>query len=223
MDEVERILVDTWNDIETLSCTVEIKSEVTKGLKQLIEGTGTYDYRNKDGKIQVRLRLLNALQVERGPDDVVVTGQKILKIFDGDYFYELQEMHAGGVAQKSWARPGSIQCIGGERLLNQIHQYDDVRFRADETLGKEKWYVYRTSKDGGKVRAVYYIHQSRGLLHKLVLEDDNRGAKSTIIFNKFLLNEPIPDDRFAFKVPEGVEIIDSTQPASADNPAPATP
>ena len=223
MDEVESMLVDMWSRIETLTCTVTGRMDITKGQKQITQGEGSYDYRNTDGRIQIRLRLLNSLSVQVNPEKGVLTGQKILKIYDGEFLYELQEMHAGAVAHKKRARPGDVQFLGGEPLLRQIYRYDDVRLLGDQVMGQEVMYVYQTSKDGGKIRADYYIHQRTGLLHILVVEDDNRGFKSKTSFNAFYINGFIPKDRFDFKVPEGVEIKDLTQSVPGDAAPKATP
>lgn len=220
MDEVERTLIDMWSHIETLRCTVKGRVDIRKGMKHIMEGGGTYDYRNEDGNIQIRLRLLNSLSVELDEEKGILTGQKILKIYDGEFLYELQEMHAGAVAHKRRARPGAVQFIGGEHLIAQIHRYDDVRLLDDQIMGEEVMYVYRTSKDGGRIRADYYIHQRTGLLHILILADDDRGFTSRTTFNEFYLNGFIPKDRFEFKVPEGVEIKDLTQSVSADTASP---
>lgn len=211
-------LLARWDEIQSVSAKIKLEYDQQEGLKQRRSGEGTYDCTKKDEKTLIRMKIYHSMIVERKEmGDWVLTGERILKVYDGEFLYTLDELHAGMTATKSRPSRGQLLFLGGRHLLNQLRRFNNFKRLPDETIDGHTVSVFKGVSDPGNVKTEYYIDQETGLLIKVVTENETRKSKLTMRFTDIQLNPQYAEDHFTFTPPEGVEIQDLTKPDSSPN------
>ena len=219
--ETEERLLARWNDIRSFSAKLSTSFEQREGAKMRFEGEGTYDYLTKDGKTFIRSKQARDVYVDAGGAkatdgtalDRIFTGQRLLKILDGDYVYEVDVRHeqfGGLVVKKLLPHPLAIQFAGGKTLFKWLDQADELRLLPDETLDGKQVYVFETVTLTGRMKTLCFFDKETGILLKLTSEGEQPSLKSTFALSDIQLNVPFSDDHFTYTAPSGVEVQDLT-------------
>jgi hypothetical protein len=154
-------------------------------------------------------------------------------IFDGKYHYTLmisgQEKSAFKMAND---KSVNMNPNDGQAVFAAQRQAGDLRLLPDESVGGKACYVIETvhksagDEASGKAMMVTHYDKKTGVGMKTVSYDQNGKVIMTSETTEVKTGLSIPDDRFVFKVPAGVQVIDSgaaqaqAQAAEADD-APA--
>lgn len=220
--EAEQHLLARWSEVRSFSAKLSTSFEQREGDKMRFTGEGTYDYMTKDGKVFIRSKQARDVYVDangiKAADGTeltqIFTGQRLLKIFDGDYVYEMDERHeqfGGVVVTKRLPDPRNIRFAGGEALFKTLDQADVLRLLPSETLDGKEVYVFETVTTVGRMKTLYYFDKDTGILVKSASEGENPALTSTLALSDIKLNVEFNDEHFKFTPPEGVEVQDLTQ------------
>ena len=226
LEKANRDIIAKWQNYNSVSAKFNLRYDQKKeGAKQDHNTAGTFDCLKKDGRILVRLKSFAKMVIERRKDDFVMTGERLDKIFDGEFLYVLQDIHTGRFAFKRRPNPGEIGVIGGPPLLATIHSAGSVTLAPDEPGDGFSTYVFKTLRRDGQTKADYYVDRETGLLRRLHVQVERLLSDLTITYSDFELNPAFADDYFTFKLPEGIELRDSTETADGATapPPPPTP
>ncbi len=156
-----------------------------------------------------------------------------LMVCDGEFVWTLTDVDGEKSIVKTRAADQTDMVLMDQAYFETLHQNFDLKLLPDETVsGKATWVIQATPReavDDGQIATMFmYFDKETGLSLKSVGKD---AAGSVIMtsLKEVKVNVPVPAGRFVFKVPEGVEVFDATEPEpgatsqSATQPAsPAT-
>lgn len=222
-DAAIRELLAPWEEVQSVSASFATDYERFAGLGERQQAEGTRDCMKKNGNVLVRSSYKNAIAMEKENKEWIVTGQIVLKIFDGEFLYTVDQRHEGKTATKSRLKPGQFQYIGGRRLFSQVLGLDRFSLLPDETIDDKSVYVFEGKAAGGTVTTRSYFDKQTGMLLKMVTEDSIAQTKYTFVLSDIKVNVEFDDDHFTFIPPDGVEVQDLTRRGAVKVPLPAEP
>jgi outer membrane lipoprotein-sorting protein len=224
--EVEKSIQDTWMKQKALAAKLRTSTKLEQmGMSMESKGDGSFEFVRKGEKVQVRTEIKIDATQKMG-DQESKSSQSMLSIVDGDVTYSLQEFMDQKFAAKSRTEPGSVP--EPKQLFEQLRQNHDVALGAEQSVGGRKAYVIEATPKapmpGDPVRKnVLYFDQDSGFMTKMEALGEEGKVFSTFEYVDLKFDAPIPDERFVFKAPEGVEVVDQTAVAEAPTTAPANP
>ena len=143
------------------------------------------------------------------------TETKTLMIADGEFCYTLSETAGQKMAMKMKLDPSKNNT--SKEGFEQMHKDYNLKLLPDEKIdGKEVYVIEATPKkakpDTTEVSKFFYA-QETGVLVKSVMESKGEQSKSTItsLMSDVKPNADIKPERFVFKAPEGVMVMDMTK------------
>lgn len=218
-----RDIAAKWQGYNGLSASFTARySQRKDGAMHLQNTKGSLACLKKGGTTLVRNKSNSGMTLERKKDDYVMTGERLDRVFDGEFLYTLQHIHAGQFAFKRIPRPGELEMIGGPSLLSRIQAGAEVVLGPEESLGGSPMYVFKASRKNGQVKAEYYVDRETGLLRKLHVRDEALLSDLDIEYADFEINPTFPEDYFTFVLPPGVEFMTlPDSPSLTDAPPPA--
>ncbi len=221
---VEKQIQEAWAKQKSLAAKLrtEVKFE-QMGMTMESRGEGTFEFMRKGDKILARTEMtMNAVQ-KIGAEEMK-RSQSMLSIVDGEVTYSLNEFMDQKFATKSRTDPGATGAPGA--IFEQLHKSHELKLAPEQSVGGRKTHVIeavaKESMPGDPVRkTVLYFDQDSGFMIKMQALTEGDKPLSTIEYIDVKLNASIDDDRFVFKAPEGVEVVDQTQPAAEPGAPPA--
>lgn len=176
---------------------------------------GRIEFMKQDGKVlyHMETKSSGSRQVAGQEDTLDSTSTTIC---DGQFVYTLTEQGGEKSATKTKADPVQTSAFGKAdfELLRQSH---DLKLLADETLDGQGVYVVEAIQRAvegapmGPTRSLYYFSKDNGFNLKTVTMDANGKTILTATTKSLQMNPTLSPDRFVFKAPEGVEVMDLTQ------------
>ncbi len=148
----------------------------------------------------------------------------ILAIMDPPYVSTLTTSGGETMAMKTRLDPRMAQGpLNGDDMFKAMTAEHDVKILPDQTVdGREAWVLEMTPKrstPGNPIaRMVNYIDKKTAMPIKTVGHDKAGKQVMVIAFSNVKIDEKIPAERFEFKVPAGVEVMDMTQMGGAGMP-----
>lgn len=215
--EIEQELVSKWEAIQSLASKLETYfHSKSKDFETRTEGMGTRDCLKKDGKMLVRSIFGNSIRIEIEDEDPPVrwTGQRTVKVFDGEYLYTQISTYEGTKATKRVATASSFMAVGGPGLIAVLRGVREMQRQPDAMVDGRSMYVLTGSKPAD-VRVEYMIDKETGLLHSVNREWRGRDRTRRFKFVDHVVNPGFPEDHFTFTPAEGVEVEDRTRAAAA--------
>ena len=217
LEGIEQELVSKWDAIQSLASKLEMYfHSKNEDYEITTEGMGTRDCLKKDGRMLVRTIFGNSIRIEVEDEDPPIrwTGERVVKVFDGEYLYTQIETYEGKTATKQMPMATSFMAVGGSGLIMVLRSVRKLQRAADAEIDGRSMYVF-TGYNPIDVRVEYVIDKETGLLHSIkrewTVEDRTRRFK----FVKHEINPDFPEDHFTFTPSEGVVVEDRTRAASA--------
>lgn len=125
------------------------------------------------------------------PKQLIIADGKKLWVYDPD----LEQVTVK--EQQSYLREAPASLLTGDRdLINKLFKI----------VQKGEHYTLFPKEKEGYNRIEFDFMGSSSAPHKMVFIDE-LGQRTTIEFNQVVLNQPIKDERFTFKVPKGVDVV----------------
>ncbi len=209
---VEKEILDKWSKIQTLkadSAGKVIFKSITDGRKIEVGSTGTVEYRKLAGKELFRIDA-KSQQFVNGTKKFDTSGTTIS---DGKFTSGLSVI--GSEKRVLKQKVEALDDLpGGKTFLTNLKRMYDFSLLPDDTLEKNAVYVLgAVPKKGprvGVVRMKLYFDKTTGVLRQRVGVNSQGENVHTVSYKNFKIDVPIDSERFVFKMPKNVEVIDRT-------------
>ena len=99
-----------------------------------------------------------------------------------------------------------IAILMGERPVDEVFD-----IRALDGDGELSWFALRPKGEAGDFREVLLGVDARGVVEMRFI--DQLDQTTQVSFDNRAYNRPVKADRFRFEAPEGVDVVEATQPA----------
>jgi outer membrane lipoprotein-sorting protein len=138
-------------------------------------------------------------------------------VCDGEFMYSVSE--ANGEKSATKQNIMTQGWITDKTYFNNLRQGSKLKLLPDETVdGRSTYVIEATSKQappanqsGTTAVSYMYFDKETGLVIKWLSKDASGKVVSTSITTDLKVNSTISADRFVFKAPEGVEVMDLTK------------
>jgi hypothetical protein len=122
----------------------------------------------------------------------------------------LTESSGGRRAEKHIPKAFEDLYLGGPGVFDRLrHLYVPKRLPDTKFDDRQVYVISGVSKQPG-IRVLYFFDHQTGIVVRIRLEHESRGFYRTITLTDLKLDVDLPDERFVFTAPEGVEIVDKT-------------
>lgn len=210
IEEIQKDLVTKRAACTSLSFEQAVEMEMnTPQMSMTSKGTGTFESLKKDGKYLTRMESSMAGE-QKMMGQTVASKMTTLMIYDGEFSYNVMDMN--GMKQATKSKPSKAQAAGEDWVAAMK---DDFEFKVlpDEKVEGEDCYVLQLvpkDKEAAGTDMHYWIAKSSGVPVK-VINKMAGGGQMTMVAKNIKLNPSIAADRFVFKAPEGVQVMDMSQ------------
>lgn len=204
VEEAEKKLIEAHSKMKTYTS----KTKTT----QNFPGTsadygGTVEWKRDGDKFTFRTEMKGT--TTQGDNKTEVT---VLMICDGDFLYTVTEQMGQKMAFKQ--KPDPSATGDPKKLFEKIHSDNDIKLLPDEKVDGTPCYVFevvpKNKEEGPMSKSIMYFSKESGINIKNVGKDKDGKDVFTNASTDVKLNVDIPNDRFVFKAPEGVQIMDMT-------------
>ncbi len=213
LEEVQKKVQSAWEKHKSLSAkmTIEQRMEMGGGSMES-KGDGTLETQRKDGKLLARFELKSTMTQKFGENSTSIE-QRMLSISDGEFSWTLAEMMGQKQAFKS--RVDGKMFGDPQAMFAELSKDHELRLAADQDVAGRKAYVIEAvPKDRGGNPIVGKMElcfdQDWGVMVKMVLYNPDAKPFQTVTYSDVKVDEPIAAERFVWKTPEGVEVVDQT-------------
>jgi len=209
LDAVEKEIIAKWKEVKSMSAKMNMNMDMDQGgMKMKSTMTGTTEYLRKGDKMMTRLE--GATKMTMGGAQQAMES-KLLMVSDGEFTYTLNEQMGQKMCMKNKADKNTA---GGADMLEGLREQYNLILADDEDVDGEKcWVVLGTPKveqPNAPAKFKYYFQKKTGAAVQWLGYDASDKVMMTTKFTDIKLNEKIDAERFVFKAPEGVEVMDMT-------------
>ncbi len=228
-EKIEKQIMDASRSVKSMRAKTKSNMEMKgEGFESRSQGEGSYEFMRDGDKALMRMESKDSSESKYG-DQVQKSDSTTLSIIDGEYMYTYSVTNGEKSAMKMKAQPNwDINPFEATR-----EHFDYKVVREDKHEGAAVWVIEATPKAGGMASAgkmEQWYRQDCGMAVKTIGYDQNGKPMSTTLMTDIELNPSIPAERFVFKAPEGVEIMDmdamrqdagggQAEPAADEQPA----
>lgn len=221
--DVQKELIEKSSKLKSYSAKMTTKSEydIGQGNKSKTESTGTMEWASKEtpkgDKFLYRMESKDInITVVSGEESKTVS--KTLTVCDGDFIYTLSDSDGQKMAVKMKVQ--STQSYDIKATFDAWEKTYNLKLLADEKFDNaDCWVIEATPKKkaGEQVgaspifKSKFWYRKDVGLMVKTVSFDKNNKPTSTTTITDIKANIEIKPERFKFKCPEGVQLMDMTQ------------
>lgn len=220
LESVEKKIAEQLAKHKTLCFKSKSTSDIqTAGMKMKMTAASTNEFaRRPENKWVSRTESKTSTARAIGDEKEEKEDATTLAIFDGQFMYVLTEMPKQKTAMKMKPDPkSSINPLDGKAMFEQLHKDYDLKLLPDETVdGKDTYAIEAVAKkreEAGEVfaKVVNCYDKKTGVAVKSVVYDKAGKVMTTSTTTDIKTDADIPADRFVFKAPPGVEVMDMTK------------
>ncbi len=214
LDEIEKKLVESNAKLKSYSAKTTMSQDMSfgEGMQMKSNSTGTVEWARRDGKEMFRTDLSGS-QTQIMGEQKMESQQTTTMICDGDYFYTLSDQGGQKHAMKQKAEQN--MSFDAKSMMQMLRDDYHLEAKGDEKVdGHDCAVIEARPKDPQNnpvTRQLLYFMKETGINLKLVCFDAGGKTVLTTGLSDVKLNTEIPADRFVFKAPEGVEVMDLSQ------------
>ena len=213
-DSVEKSIVKANKKTKSLSATNKSKMNTdNEGYKFSQEMEGPMEWRRDGEKFKMRMESTSSTTTETG-GKVTKSKSTSLMIDDGEFMYSYTNMDGQKSATKSKSTGAWDQ-----NPFEAWRKMWDFKLLSDESVDGASCYVIEfLAKSGSPMSGKMVLHYRKdcGLNVKTVIYDKDGKVTMTSTSTDVKVNPSLGDDRFVFKAPAGVEVVDMTQEQQVD-------
>lgn len=209
--EVEAKLVQMWGQIESLRARIVATDDMyTREGNVKTRAVGTYEYLHKNGKRRSRTDVHSStINYIKGLDARIEAD--IVSINDGQFVYTIADEVGTKSVTKTHPEPAkNFDVAQSLKLLRKEHE---LTLQDDELVEGEDVYVIKARSTNKKTfldRSYHYYSKITGVLLKTTTFNNDDQMVSSVKFTDVEINVAIFEERFEFKAPEGIAVIDMT-------------
>jgi outer membrane lipoprotein-sorting protein len=218
VEQVEGKIIDFLGKANTYTADLQVTGQTKQqGMTLGVNGGATLEYMKKDGKPLFRVE--GAVSVSGAPMPMDVT---LLGVSDGANLHMQTGMMGQQMVMKFPVPPSAdITPDMAKKAFEDLHKEFDVKLLAKETLDGVEAYTFElTPKPGsdiaasaqkagegfGKVMAQFTKDFTKQM--RVALLDKSGAPQFTLSVKNINLSPTLSPDRFAFKPPDGVKVMD---------------
>ena len=217
LEDIEKKILAQAEKNKTLSARTATSSEIeATGMRMKSKAEGTYEVARRGEKTLLRMESKSSGTTKIGDQPETKSEDKSLVIADGEFYYTLTETAGQKMAMKMKLDP-SKSSVTSKEGFDQMHKNYNLKLLPDEKIeGQEVYVIEATPKkaqpDTTELNKYYYAKET-GVLVKAVTESKGEQSKSKVTFSlsEVKPNADIKPERFVFKAPEGVAVMDMTK------------
>ncbi len=213
IEDVEKKLVEAHSKMKTYtSKTKTVQNfDMGQGNKMSSEYGGNIEWKRDGEKQMFRTEMKGTTTTSMGGTDNKME-VSVLMVSDGSFLYTLSEQMGQKMATKQ--KPDTAMTGDPKKLFEKIHADNTVKMLPEEKVDGMSVIVFEvTPKDvaGSPVaKSIMYFAKDTGINVKVVGKDKDGKDVFTNTSTDVKLNTEIAGDRFVFKAPEGVQVMDMT-------------
>ncbi|RMF75695.1 MAG: outer membrane lipoprotein carrier protein LolA [Planctomycetota bacterium] len=200
-----------WNALKSMRCEMHTVNDIDmEGYKSHSEQRGTQEMvRISDKMFKMRMEGKGSDETNMG-GQVTKTTTEIIMVVDGTHVYNYTNSNGEKNAMK-------MKIPEGQDMADPLAGVEDswnIEVLADEKVdGADCWVLQMTPKQAPSMpqeaaKMVQHVRKDCGVAIKIVTYLADGKPMSTTTLSKVEINPQIPDERFVFKAPEGVEVMD---------------
>ncbi|MBN2447139.1 MAG: outer membrane lipoprotein carrier protein LolA [Phycisphaerae bacterium] len=214
LDKIQQRLADSWKEHRSFTASMKIteKRETPGYPAATLTGTGKMELMRKGDKELMRVEVEMTIAQKLGDNETEMK-QSSLTISDGDHRYVLAEMMGQKMARKT--KIDKADAIDPAAMFKDLREDFELKVLSEETIGDTKVTVIEgTPKQADAApltRIVNYLDLEHGVMVKSVMFGQDNTPIRTTEFTDLKYDVKIDPERFVFKTPEGVELIDDTE------------
>lgn len=211
--DVEKKVVEQWGKLRSIQAKIDFKMNMdVNGQKMRSEGQGSYEAMKKEDKLLLRTEMTTNMFINAGGQEMKVA-QSNTTIHDGQYDYTLMETMGRKTATKG--KPKSIAKNDVKVMFEQLHKDNTLKLLPEVKVGDEEAYVIeavpnKKPSTPSVARQQFHFSKKTGVLLKTIGQNEKGETVESYEFSNIKLDDKIDPDRFVFKAPEGVQVVDQT-------------
>lgn len=216
LESVEKKIVEQWEKHRSVSAEFALTQKMEMGGAKIGSTTkGTYEYL-KDGDRQLYRMDMTTNIVQDSGGQTMKSSSKAVVIDDGEFQYVLTEVQQmpQPMAVKTKSDPTKVGG-SGKAMFDSLRKEYDLELMPDKTVDGESVYVIQGIPNAtgptGWAKTLFHFRKDVGMPVKMVYLDKDGKDVQTLTYTDIKLNPKIDPDRFVFKAPEGVQVMDMTQ------------
>lgn len=226
LESVEKKIGEQTAKYKSLQYSMHMASE-GGGMAPKSTMDGQFQGMRKGDKSVSRMETKSRMTMKMGDQEQTQEYASVM-VNDGEFMYTLTD--AGGrkmaMKMKPDAKMAGGDPLNSEAAFKAMSKDFNLKLLPDQTIdGKEAWAIEATSKDKNPnnplSRMVTCYDKKTGLPLKSVGYDKDGKVINTMTVSDVKVNGDIPADRFVFKAPPGVEVMDMSKMAGMGGKMPA--
>ena len=212
LEKVEKKLAEGWKKHKSMTAEFTMVTKMEQpGFAMESTTKGTQEMMRKGDQLLFHTGMTTST-VQKVGEQESKSESKVTMVSDGTYAYTLTEMMGQKTAVKTKADPQ--QAGDPQATFKFLRKDHTLKLLPEETIeGKKAFVIEATPKQTqpmGPGKSVYFFLQDDGVLVKMVSADQAGKPMSTMTYTDYKFNVKIDPQRFVFKAPEGVQVIDQT-------------
>ncbi len=217
LESVEKSITDKVGKLNSYSMKNTFKQDMeTADYSNKAEGNSTLEAQKSGETWLFRMEGTQKMTMKMGGQETKNDGTSLM-VCDGKFNWFLTENNGQKMCMKSKAE--KMSNIITKEYFDEMRKTHNLKLLADESVdGKSCWSIEFSAKEptpGGPNTMIMNFDKDTGLNLKMVGKDDKGKVIMTSTTTDVKINASIPADRFAFKVPDGVQVQDMTQMGDA--------
>jgi outer membrane lipoprotein-sorting protein len=204
---VEKAVREKWNALKSFRGNMHTVMDIdTEGYKSHTDSKGIYEIVREGKQFKMRMESKTAGETTMG-EQTSKTAQESLMIMDAEFMYSYNVSDGQKSAMKM-KNPSTFEDL--DPFAAWSDGFNLTVLPDEDVDGASCYVVQATPKEGdmGMSKMVQYIRKDCGMTVKSVSFAENGKPMTTTTFSDIEINPTIAADRFVFKAPEGVEVMD---------------
>lgn len=217
LEEAKQKIHDKVSSYKSIEYKAYAKSEMTMPQMSMKSTTEQFaQYVNKGDKILGRSETKISSEQKMG-EQSSKTAQTVTDISDGEFAYSVTDADGTKSAAKRKAEMNKeLSPFNAMGMFKLMEENFAITLMPDETVdGKSAWVFELKPKNPAQAavmgRTLSYFDKDSGISVKSVSYDPNGKPINTSVTKDIKINSNISPDRFVFKAPPGVEVVDTTK------------
>jgi outer membrane lipoprotein-sorting protein len=213
LEAIEKKLIASAEKVTSMSATQIMKSQFdTGGGKMTNDSNGTFEFVRKSGKLMFRAESKN-VSVMNVSGQTMRNETRSLTVGDGQFVWSQTDTGEQKMVTKS-KMPKEASNLISKGYFDNLRRDNDIKVLPDATVDGKSTYVVEVSpktKGPQSTTTTSYYLKDTGILVKSVTSDAAGKPMTTLTYSDIKVNTSIPADRFVFKAPPGVQVMDMTE------------
>ena len=218
IDDVKKKIHDKLSSYKTMQFKTKTTTDMTnEQFSMKSDSTSNIEAAKKGDKVLSRMEMTTKGETKFSGQSQK-TDSNMVVVCDGDYIYTYSDAQGMKSATKQKVDKNNFtNFFDHMNSWKQMEQTHTFKLAPDETVdGKPCWVIESNMKNApagmpAQGKSLSYYDKSTGISLKSVAYDDKGKVTTTSTTTDIKLDGSIPPDKFVFKAPAGVEVVDQAE------------